>query len=53
MARKECTTKIEEEIWNKFHETVKAKGKHMNDVLEEFMKYYSDGFEIIATKKIQ
>lgn len=53
MARNPHTTTINDNIWNQFSIAVNTNGKNMNDVLEEFMKYYADGFEIIATKKIQ
>lgn len=53
VARKTHTTTIEDDIWDKFSNAVNNNGKNMNDVLEEFMKYYADGFEIIVTKKIQ
>ena len=53
MARNPHTTTIEDAIWNAFSSAVASKGKKINDVLEEFMQYYINNFDILATKKIQ
>lgn len=52
MARNSHTTTIDDDIWNNFSKAVKDNNKNINDVLEEFMKFYTDGFEITVTKKL-
>jgi len=43
MARKPFTTTIEEELQNKFKAACASDGQQMNNVLEVFMKAYSEG----------
>lgn len=51
MRRRQFTTTVDGEIQDKFREVCKANDQKMNDVLEVFMKSYTDD-QIIVRKEM-
>lgn len=53
MARTHHTTTIEDSIWNDFKEACSNNGKNMNELIEEFMKHYIEGYNITFSKGLK
>lgn len=53
MARTSFTTTIEENIQKEFKSICQSNSKNMNDLLEEFMKHYNEGYTITYSKEVK
>lgn len=53
MYRTHHTTTIEDSIWADFKQACEDNEKFMNEVLEEFMKHYSEGYTVTYSKEVK
>lgn len=47
------TVTVDKSVYADFQNKCQNNNKTVKSVVEEFMKYYSDDFEIVVTKKIK